>query len=67
MTALEKQIQVKDVLYYMCGYEQGCPDCRFFNPEDDTDGHFFCHIRDDKGYIPFNEDWNMNTAMIGRV
>lgn len=27
MTSLEKQSKVKDVLFRMCGYGDGCPDC----------------------------------------
>lgn len=64
MTSLEKQIQVRDVLYHMCIYDEGCSECRFFKPEDDTDGDFFCAIRDDKKHIPTDENWNMNSAML---
>ena len=65
MTALEKKILVKDVLMYMCAYGEGCLDCRFFNPSDDTDGNSFCHIRDKENLVPYDDDWGMNSAMIG--
>ena len=64
MTALEKKIQVKDVLYHMCAYDEGCQICRFFNPEDNTDGDFFCTIRDNAKRIPTDENWNMDSAML---
>ena len=64
MTSLEKQTQVKDVLYHMCAYGEGCSECRFFNPEDITDGDYFCYMRDYNGYIPTSEDWHMGSAMI---
>lgn len=64
MTALEKQCKVKEVLSRMCRYGDGCPDCNFFKSEDDTDGEFFCAIRDSKKLIPFDNDWDINSAMI---
>lgn len=65
MTAFEKQKQVKDVLQCMCIYDSmGCPSCRFFHPDDDTDGEYFCAIRDYKGNLPCDGDcWNMESAM----
>ena len=65
MTELEKQMKVKDVLYHMCGYGEGCPECSFFDPNDDADGESFCAIRDSKNLIPFDDDWDMGSAMIG--
>ena len=64
MTRLEKQREVKDVLYHMCAYGDGCSDCRFFNPEDDTDGDYFCAIRDHEERIPTDDAWCMQTAML---
>lgn len=64
MTVLEKQIKVRNVLYRMCGYSDGCPDCDFFKPEDETDGEFFCAIRDSKKLIPFDNEWDIASAMI---
>lgn len=64
MTALEKKMQVSDVLYHMCAYGDSCEDCRFFNPEDTTDGDYFCHIRDHSGNVPTSEGWHMGTAMV---
>lgn len=64
MTSLEKQRKVKEVLYLNCGYGNGCEDCDFFNPEDYTDGEFFCAIRDKEHLIPFDDEWDMNSAMI---
>ncbi len=46
MTVLEKQAKAKEVLRRNCIYGDGCPECEFFKPEDDTDGEFFCAIRD---------------------
>ena len=65
MTSLEKQSKVKDVLFRMCGYGDGCPDCDFFNPEDNTDGDHWCAIRDNQQRIPFDDDWDFMTGMLG--
>ncbi len=65
MTALEKQLKVKEVLYRMCGYGDSCSDCDFFNPEDTADGEFFCAIRDSKNLIPVDDDWDMVSGLIG--
>ncbi|MCI8993151.1 MAG: hypothetical protein HFG80_10615 [Eubacterium sp.] len=64
MTALEKQIKVKSVLYDMCKYGDGCSECEFFNPEDSVYDEFFCHIRDSKNLIPFDDEWDIESAMI---
>ena len=63
MTELEKQKKVKALLHEMCG-GMGCVDCIFFKPEDDTDGEFFCAIRDKDKNIPADPQWDMNSAMI---
>lgn len=63
MTSLEKQNAVRSVLCDMCGYGDGCPDCRFFDPGDETDGRYWCAIRDHKGRIPFGDGWDMTTAI----
>lgn len=65
MTALEKQGKVKEILSRMCWYSDGCPNCNFFKPEDETDGEFFCAIRDSKKLVPFDDEWDMESAMIG--
>lgn len=65
MTALEKQCKVKEVLSRMCEYVDWCPDCDFFKPEDDTDGEFYCAIRDSKKLIPFDDEWDIASAVIG--
>lgn len=64
MTALEKQGKVREILIRNCGYGNDCLDCEFFKPEDETDGEFFCAIRDSKKLIPFNEGWDIASAMI---
>ena len=64
MTSLEKIKQLKDLLHEMCEYGDGCEDCRFFNPEDDTDGEVFCALRDDAGRTPYDEFWHMGGAFI---
>ncbi len=64
MTALEKQDKTRAVLRHNCIYGDGCPECDFFNPEDETDGEFFCSIRDSKKLIPFDDEWDMSSAMI---
>lgn len=64
MTALEKQLKVKEALYRMCGCSEGCPYCDFFKPEDETDGEFYCAIRDSNKLIPFDDEWDMESAMI---
>lgn len=63
MDSLEKKAKVKEVLSRMCGYGEGCPDCDFFDPDDSTDGEFFCAIRDSDDLIPFDDEWDMESAM----
>ena len=62
MTALEKQSKLKEVLYRMCG--NGCLECDFFDPDDETDGEFWCSIRDKENLIPYDDEWDMTSAMI---
>lgn len=64
MTALEKQVKVREMLFRNCGYGNGCSDCEFFKPEDETDGDFFCAIRDSNKLIPYDDEWDMASAMI---
>ena len=64
MTVLEKQLKVEKVLYRMCGYGNGCQECEFFKPEDETDGKSFCAIRDSEKRIPFDYGWDIGEAMI---
>lgn len=64
MTALEKQEKVRELIFRNCGYGGGCPECEFFRPEDDTDGEFFCAIRDSEKRIPYDDKWDMAGAMI---
>lgn len=64
MTALEKKSKVKGILYRNCGYGGGCPECEFFNPEDATYDEFFCAIRDSEKRIPYENGWDMASAMI---
>lgn len=63
MTALEKKIGVRNALHHICCYGE-CEDCEFFNPNDETDGEHWCGIRDMNGNIPYNEKWDINSAMI---
>lgn len=66
MTALEKQVKVKEVLSSICwnGYEEGCKKCKFFNAEDNTGDEVFCSIRDSEKRIPYENGWDMASAMI---
>lgn len=64
MTALEKQGKTKEILRRNCIYGDDCSECEFFKPEDKTDGEFYCAIRDSKKLIPFDEEWDMTSAMI---
>ena len=64
MTGLEKQEKTKEVLRRNCIYGDGCSECEFFKPEDNTDGEFFCAIRDSKKLIPFDDEWDMASAMV---
>lgn len=63
MTALEKQKKVKGLLHVICGGVE-CEDCILFKAEDDTDGEFFCAIRDKDKNIPADLQWDMDSAMI---
>ena len=64
MTALEKQKKAKEILFRICRYHDDCHECRCFKPKDETDGDFFCAIRDSNGLIPFDDEWDMADAMI---
>ena len=64
MTSLEKKEKVKEVLNHMCRYGDGCPECTFFEPEDATDGKYFCSIRDFESRTPDEEMWDMSSAVI---
>lgn len=63
MTGLEKIIAVRNLVCEMCSCT-GCVDCDFFNPEDATDGEYFCHLRDIENNVPYNEGWHMESAMV---
>ncbi|MDY5986773.1 hypothetical protein [Sporofaciens sp. SGI.106] len=63
MTSLDKQIRVKNVIQHMCDYIE-CPECEFYRPEDDTDGNFYCAIRDYDKRVPYQKDWDMRSAMV---
>lgn len=65
MTALEKQGIVKTVLSRMCGNYGKCQYCDFFDEEDNADGKYFCAIRDSKNCLPFENEWDIASAMIG--
>lgn len=47
----------------MCEYGD-CDDCEFFEPTDDTDGDFFCAIRDKQEEVPFRVGWDMESAFM---
>lgn len=64
MTALEKQVKVKEVLSRNCGLYGKCNYCDFFKNEDNTDGIYFCMIRDSENRAPFEDEWDMASAMI---
>ena len=63
MTSLEKQKKVKNVIQRMCDYSE-CPECEFYKQEDDTDGEFYCAIRDHDKKVPYYTEWDMSSAMI---
>ena len=63
MTALEKNLVVEKIIHEHCSYGE-CVECGFFNPNDDTDGTYFCHARDLNGNIPYSEKWHMGSAML---
>lgn len=62
MTFEEKMKALKDTLNNKCEYEY-CDDCEFFDLEDDTDGDYFCGIRDNEHKIPCSKGWNMKIAL----
>ena len=65
MTSLEKKIGVERVIKHMCSYGE-CEECEFFNPKDETDGTYWCGIRDEDGNIPHTTEWDMDSAMLGK-
>lgn len=38
--------------------------CEFFEPEDATDGKYFCSIRDFESRTPDEEMWDMSSTVI---
>ena len=60
---MKKTVLVEEVVREMCN-ACICMDCAFYNPEDATDGEYFCHIRDGKKHIPVTYEWDMHSAMI---
>ena len=63
MTGLEKSIEVKKMVSEVCSCS-ACVDCRFFNPEDTTDGNYWCFLRDIDGRVPHEDRWHMESAML---
>lgn len=63
MTALEKEIGVKNALNYMCGCISECILCDFFDSDDTTEGEYQCAIRDKEGNIPCYPNWDIDSAM----
>lgn len=59
MTALEKQMKVKEILADICRKCE-CIDCDFMDKET-----AICGIRDTHDFIPCDRNWDMNSAMIG--
>lgn len=64
MTALEKQNKVKEVLSRNCGLYGKCKYCDFYTNEDSKDGKYFCMIRDSENRVPFEDEWDMASAMV---
>ena len=59
----DKIQSLRNCLKNMCWYGD-CDDCEFFEPTDDTDGDFFCAIRDKHEEVPFREGWDMSSAFM---
>lgn len=57
-----KKYKLRKVIVKMCSYS-GCDECEFFEPEDDTDGEYFCDIRDKDNKIPYHNGWDMESAL----
>lgn len=62
MTYKEKMQSLEDHMCNYCSYNP-CDECEFFEPEDDTDGNYFCGIRDNNKKIPFHKGWNVNEGL----
>lgn len=60
---MSKQLMLRNHLRKMCEYGD-CDDCEFFEPTDDTDGCFFCAIRDKHEEVPFRVGWDMESAFM---
>lgn len=62
MTAKEKQKNLSKHIIRMCSHSD-CNECDFFEPEDTTDGEYFCAIRDKDENVPYYMGWDMRSAM----
>lgn len=62
MTKQKIRENTKDLVQHECSIS-GCGECHYFEPEDDTDGEYFCGIRDKDNKIPYYTDWDMSSAM----
>lgn len=58
----DKKQMLGECIYHRCSYGE-CDECEFFNEWDDTDGDYFCAIRDKDGNIPYYQNWDMNSAL----
>ena len=61
MTQEEKMKALEKAVVRQCTYGE-CDGCKYFEPEDDSDGEYFCGIRDNEHRIPYHKRWNMKIA-----
>ncbi len=61
MTGEKKKELLKDIVIDMC-FNADCFECRFINPHDEVKDNNFCHLRDSGKRVPYESEWDMDTA-----
>jgi hypothetical protein len=62
----KKMKMVKKCIYEKCFLGE-CDGCIFFDEWDETDGEYFCAIRDNNGNIPYHTKWDIESALKEKV
>ena len=58
----KKMKMLKKSIYDEC-FDRECEECTFFDEWDETDDEIFCAIRDKDGNIPYNSNWDIESAL----
>lgn len=62
MTGEEKKTRLKEHISIDCLYRE-CTECNLRNPNDSNPDEYFCILRDSENRVPFQEGWDMDSAM----